>query len=223
MNTKVILERIIHDIANIKIHNAETNEDLYYNIGLDDAVEVVNNYIHSIRQKDDITSDMILTDMEKENKGILLQSRRFDGDIVITDPAYIFNNKIEDWHKAREDIDNMMGSIQHKMFSFTYYGDWLCSVYDMQEGEVIGTFTADSAFVAVLDYTELQAYNPEAEEWINAHTQCATVIKNFHGTVHMVLHTQEYMYENEKHEYQELKLYGIVDHTVVWMARQTGF
>jgi hypothetical protein len=126
----------------------------------------------------------------------MLKPKRFDGDIVITDPCYIVENWDED-----PDMDIYNGFGFDKVFGDTYiygstiYGDWSCTVYDcgsQDPKEIIekadqdriiptdlselGRFCADAGLVSV-------TYLDKSERIKNYGSHCWTCIPDFHGTV----------------------------------------
>jgi hypothetical protein len=127
----------------------------------------------------------------------MLKPKRFDGDIVITDPAYIIGSE---WDND-PDMDIYNGFGFEKAFGDTYiygstiYGDWSCTVYscgDQDPKEIIekanrerlvpinlpelGKFCADTGLVSV-------TYLDKSENIKNFGSHCWTMISNFHGTV----------------------------------------
>ena len=50
-------------------------------------------------------------------------------------------------------------------------------------GKAIGEFCADAGLVGVFLLDEILAYNPEWKSWIEEHSWCATIIKDFEGEV----------------------------------------
>ena len=50
-------------------------------------------------------------------------------------------------------------------------------------GKAIGEFCADAGLVGVFLLDEILAYNPEWKSWIEEHSWCATIIKDFKGEV----------------------------------------
>ena len=126
----------------------------------------------------------------------MLKPKRFDGDIVITDPCYI----VENWNED-PDMDIYNGFGFDKVFGDTYiygstiYGDWSCTVYDcgsqdpkeiIEEADqdsiipvglpVLGEFCADAGLVSV-------TYLDRSERIKNYGSHCWTCIPDFHGTV----------------------------------------
>ena len=51
------------------------------------------------------------------------------------------------------------------------------------ESKDIGGFCADAGLVGVFLLDEILAYNPDWKSWIEEHSWCATIIKNFEGEV----------------------------------------
>jgi hypothetical protein len=132
----------------------------------------------------------------------MLKPKRFDGDIVITDPAYIMGS---DWDND-PDMDIYNGFGFDKVFGDTYiygstiYGDWSCTIYDcgnqdpkkiIEEAETkrlipvdlpeLGRFCADTGLVSV-------TYLEKSENIKKYGSHCWTCIPDFHGTVQYYLH-----------------------------------
>ena len=132
----------------------------------------------------------------------MLKPKRFDGDIVITDPAYIMGDL---WDKD-PDLDVYDGFGFDKVFGDTYiygstiYGDWSCTVYDcknkdpkkiieeaeqdrdvLNEMPKLGKFCADTGLVCV-------TYLDRSENIKNFGNHCWTMIPDFHGTVQHYRH-----------------------------------
>lgn len=61
------------------------------------------------------------------------------------------------------------------------YGDDELSIPD--EGKAIGGFCADAGLVGVFLLDEILAYNPDWKSWIEEHSWCATIIRDFEGEV----------------------------------------
>ena len=143
----------------------------------------------------------------------------FRGDVIITDPCYI---------ERDDDLDsNRKDELFHPyMERDTIYGDWACTTYDENTGEILGRFCADSGMVGVFLLDDILAYNPE----YNAHVDLphsATCIRNFDGTVQFVVEEYEYEYKNEKHKDYEVHVVGHgVDmksgKRIDFVTRQTG-
>lgn len=154
---------------------------------------------------------------------------KFKGDIVITDPCYIIDDDNDsDWNKCEcgECMENL--GIKHYLCRDTIYGDWSCTTYDSDTGEVLGEFCADAGMVAVFLLDEVLAYNPKFKLWEES-PWAATLIKDFDGDVEMkVVHT-EGVYEDDgkwhkkgdKWEDDSLSVVGVGN--VNFETRQTGF
>ena len=143
----------------------------------------------------------------------------FRGDVIITDPCYI--ERDDDLDRSRKD------ELFHPyMERDTIYGDWACTTYDENTGEILGRFCADSGMVGVFLLNDILAYNPE----YNAHIDLphsATCIRNFDGTVQFVIEEYEYEYKNEKHKDYEVHVVGHgIDmksgKKIDFVTRQTG-
>lgn len=132
----------------------------------------------------------------------------FNGDVVITDPCYVF--KDEHWSGiCKEELPD--GSLSLRPFlkkNFicqpTIYGDWRCTVFDKDDSDnVYGEFTADAGMVAVmllddiLRYDEAYKIKPDFKEWIKDHSWCVAVLKDFCGDIEYKIS------ENGKYAYLE--------------------
>lgn len=114
-------------------------------------------------------------------------SKTFKGDILITDPCYICKESNEstqdDWETCDYGSQFEVFGIHTYMTHSTLYGDWSCTVYNKDTEKPIGEFCADAGLVSVFLLDEVRAYNPDIDNWIKEHPWCATVIKDFDGTV----------------------------------------
>lgn len=163
----------------------------------------------------------------------VIKQMEFDGDIVITDPCYI-NDETND--SDRNFLSVKVKNIQND----TLYGDWSCTVWKANNDDEciddnkIGTFCADSGMVIVADWEQVKKYNSEAEQWVEAHDWCATVIKGFKGIVKMIRFDYEITYNEDwypESSYghkkgdtyidRSLRLYGTGN--INWIGAQTGF
>ena len=53
----------------------------------------------------------------------------------------------------------------------------------LNEGKAIGGFCADAGLVGVFLLDEILTYNPDWKSWIEEHSWCATIIRDFEGEV----------------------------------------
>lgn len=125
----------------------------------------------------------------------------FDGNIIITDPCYILKDgesHRDDWEKCGygSEMENL--GITHYMTRDTIYGDWSCSVYNMNTRRKIGEFCADAGLVSVFLLDEVLKYNPQFDYHINRKWTTA-LIKNFKGTVQFVVEEEPYEYDGEQY------------------------
>lgn len=166
--------------------------------------------------------------MVKTNK----RKMKFKGTIIITDPCYITSSH-DDWHKCSYGDNMEVFGINHYITENTLYGDWSCTVYEIEnpkktvddlaviashynkrceelggwrniteeqdealcgecnsmqdalnlEPTEIGSFCADAGLVSVFLLDEVRAYNPNIDTWIDEHSWCVTVVKDFDGDV----------------------------------------
>lgn len=68
----------------------------------------------------------------------------------------------------------------------TIYGDWSCTVFNLDTKQPIGKFCADASMVGVFDLSEVLSYNQDYDDYIEK-DWVATVIKNFKGTVQFIV------------------------------------
>lgn len=132
-------------------------------------------------------------DVDEFERYIDSDSVEFDGDIIITDPCYIVRAEHhgtkpiteDDW--AACDYGSCMEALGiHEYISRdTLCGDWNCTTYNSDTGEVIGEFCADSGMVSVLNLEEVLQYNPEFNYHLRTWT--TTWIEDFKGTVQFVV------------------------------------
>ena len=112
----------------------------------------------------------------------------FDGDIIITDPCYIRKDYDFDWYNLEN--YNIIG-----MSRDTLYGDWGCTVYDLDTKEPIGEFCADAGMVSVLNLGSVLKYNPNFDYHINRKWTTA-LIRNFKGEVKFTVEFESGVYED---------------------------
>ena len=111
----------------------------------------------------------------------------FNGDIIITDPCYIIEEAdSDDWDMSCYGENLSCLGINAYMTRDTIYGDWSCTTFNSDTGDIIGRFCADSGMVSVISLDEVLAYNPS----FNYHVTkpwTTTLIKNFKGTVQFIV------------------------------------
>ena len=133
--------------------------------------------------------------MPKRNHGTIeLESAYFNGDIIITDPGYLVND-MDEWTKCERGhaMENL--GFRNFLSRNTLIGDWYCEVfkssgsrlwYPQAPEKKFGEFSADSAQVGVFLLREILQYDPQWNFYIE-NPQCACLIKNFTGTVKIVV------------------------------------
>lgn len=108
---------------------------------------------------------------------------KFKGDIIITDPCYIFRD--EDWDKYCNNFNSSfikeLGFTSY-IWEDTIYGDWSCTTFEKGTRKKLGTFCADAGLVGVFLLDEVLKYNPKFDYHINNPYTC-TLIKNFDGDI----------------------------------------
>lgn len=134
---------------------------------------------------------------------------RFDGDIVITDPCYAFDDI--DFRTSNPYIERS-----------TIYGDWECGTFDADTNKLIGKFCADSGSVCVVYLSDILKYKPDFVERCPSH--CYTIIKNFHGTVQLVVTEDKGSYTDDgtekKYEDYSVSIKG--NGNINFYTKQTG-
>ncbi len=132
----------------------------------------------------------------------------FDGDIIITDPCYIINKESEDdWQKCDYGSKMEALGITHYMTRDTLYGDWSCTVFNMDSHRKLGDFCADAGLVSVFSLDEVLKYNPNFDYHINRKWTTA-LIKNFKGTVQFIVEEEHYDYEGVQCTDYNVKVVG---------------
>lgn len=133
----------------------------------------------------------------------------FDGDIVITDPCYVLTS--EELHCAERD-DLIKAGFREAMVNSTLYGDWSCTTFDINSKEILGEFCADGGEVCVLYLDDLEKIQPAGYNWLvnfgGIERGCATLIKNFKGTITFVISEEHFKFEGEDCIDYELKVVG---------------
>ena len=100
-------------------------------------------------------------------------------------------------------------------------------MFDADETE-IGEFSADAGMYIVALWDQVKKALPDMEEWVRDHCWCAAVIRDFHGTVRVLvcesLKPKEYLNKGFVRTYFErsIRFEGLVDGKAVWTAQQTG-
>ncbi len=126
--------------------------------------------------------------------------KEFDGDIIITDPCYIIRKENEltcdDWHHCDYGEHMEQLGIKNYLTHDTIYGDWGCTVFDLDTQAQLGNFCADAGLVSVFLLSEVLAYNPS----FNYHTErpwTTAVIPDFKGTVQIKVTLETGTYESD--------------------------
>ena len=139
--------------------------------------------------------DVLQMDKESLKSWETSAERKFEGDIIITDPCYLDGNlKVDDWQAFVTPIIAEGG-----MMSRTYCGDWGCTTYEFpndciiipKDAKIIGKFCADAGMVCVVELDKVLEKNPNFKDWIAKHDTCVTVIKGFSGYVKFLKHTEK--------------------------------
>ena len=136
-------------------------------------------------------------------------------DIVITDPCYII--KDEDWVRCDFGRDLSIFGVQKYIVHDTLYGDWSCTVYNLDKNrEPMGEFCADAAHVSVLSLKDIsENINPDFEAWVKEHDWCATIIRDYIGIVQIKTGFNS--------AYNEFYAYVSGSGSINFVGEQTGF
>lgn len=119
---------------------------------------------------------------------------KFQGDIIITDPCYIYKDDDRSRCDCGRDMKKL--GIENSITRHTLYGDWACGIFDLDTGKRIGNFCADGAMVGVFLLDEVLKYNPDFDYHINR-PWTTTWIKDFDGKVNFEVIHEEGIYEDD--------------------------
>lgn len=100
-----------------------------------------------------------------------------------------------DWEKTSYGYNMAAIGINHFMTRTTLCGDWVCKVYDINTGNIIGEFCADAGLVSVFYVEEAKKYNPDFP--FNKGDFTHTIIRDFKGTVQFFVREEKGVYEND--------------------------
>ena len=106
---------------------------------------------------------------------------KFQGDIIITDPAFVAKDA-EDWGKCAYGDDMEALGIQTSLTALVTEGEEDLAAYDDRTGECMGTFVSDSGVAGVFLLKELLHYDPEFDEHIVS-PENALWIPDFDGEI----------------------------------------
>lgn len=148
-------------------------------------------------------------------------------DIIITDPCYIMRAEHhgtkplteDDWHTSNHGFNMEKLGIKNYLTHSTIYGDWSCTTYNSDTGEVIGEFCADAGLVSVFDLYEVLKYNPDFDYHINR-KWTTTLIKNFTGDVRIKVERNENQSDWDGDNYD---VYVEGEGNINFTTRQTGY
>lgn len=141
-------------------------------------------------------------------------------DIIISDPCYLNNKWYRDVYLDLLSLDNvyqedLLFSNNIPKFEYphihseTLYGDWDCTVTDIDNKKEIGSFCADSGLVIVCSLNDVKTINPNIETWFKQNSHNTTIIRNFTGTVSIVWNPQQIIEDNKTVFYRECQVVGI--------------
>ena len=193
INDALNSEKKITDIfLSIRYKNG-SYRDLKCLHGEEATVENVVDFINKDRQKE--------AESWRKYQDSKYELKRFDGDIVITDPCYVNE---ESWNDPEVDIFTGHGFSKYfgntYIYGSTIYGDWSCTTHDVGSVDPkdimtgkeelipnpIGNFCADAGLVCVvyLDRTSERFRNTYGD-WTR------TIIRDFHGYIQYAEHNRE--------------------------------
>lgn len=135
--------------------------------------------------------------------------------------------KLSDWDKCSDGDFSSIG-IKNAISNSTIYGDWSCHTFNSDTTEVLGEFCADAGLVAVFDYDEVLAYNPDFENELKKHPHIATLIPGFTGDVYFDLeHTtgvyeEDTQYHKKGEPWEDYSLHVVGKGNINFVTRQTG-
>lgn len=88
----------------------------------------------------------------------------------------------DDWDRCNrgEKMENL--GLSTFIVTYTLYGDWRCTTFNLGTKEAIGEFCADSGQVGVFLLEEVLKYNPKFDYHLKR-IWTTTLIKDFHGFV----------------------------------------
>lgn len=157
---------------------------------------------------------------------------QFDGDIIITDPCYLirYENGItdNDWGYCQYGDKMRVLGLENSIVRDTLYGDWSCTMFDIETEEPVGEYCADAGLVGVFMLDEVLKYNPEFDYHIEK-SWTTTWIKNCKGIAQFIEVADERKDEqgNKYMEmYVEVAIKGINKETgkpFNYRGKQTGY
>lgn len=151
-----------------------------------DKIEIDKNELNAIYELKSIEHTLeMFDDLYLDTSWI-----RFDGDVIITDPCYLVSLSDD---KRDEKLQFLYDNLD--LLKSTLYGDWGCVTIDTDTKEKIGTFCADGAMVCVISLEEVKKLTPD----YMPHEE-ATLLKDFHGEIRIVIEEEFYEYEGKTHK-----------------------
>lgn len=106
------------------------------------------------------------------------------------------NNNISDWEKCNYGSNMEVLGIHTYLTHDTIYGDWSCTTFNTDTNEILGHFCADAGLVSVFLLDEVLKYNPSFDYHLDR-DWTTTLIKDFKGTVQIIIEEYEYEYEDD--------------------------
>lgn len=150
-----------------------------------------------------------------KKKWMCIAEHEFDGDIIITDPCYLWHGSTDkDCEQDWDSLDEFV--YEHGLESQTFYGDWGCTVFktDGEVGDIsdnseeLGKFCADGGMVCVLSKEDVLERYPQFMKWADAHPWCVALIKGFTGKVRLMTSTEYKLKSGGTYSIVELHVRG---------------
>ncbi len=115
--------------------------------------------------------------------------KRFDGDVIITDPHYIE----PDWPQSVSEDDCSIGiDFEDKGFCRSnMYGYWICATYDTDTGRRLGHFCSENDMVCVLPLDDVLKFNPSFTSHVEE-PMTTTWLRDFHGEIRVAVSEEHY-------------------------------
>lgn len=215
----------------ISKHTGKESNDYYETIYKTKLNEIKNWSFDLASKTEEIVPYYFWNYTNKYDRYLDSEPIEFDGDIIITDPCYIINDDSDsnDWKICDYGSNMEVLGFTKYITRDTIYGDWSCNTFNTDTNEVIGHFCADAGLVSVFLLDEVLKYNPDYDDHINA-TWTTTWIKDFKGTVQIIVKEEKYKDEINDSEYTdyEVEVVGhgvnkVTGEPINFVGKQTGF
>jgi len=106
---------------------------------------------------------------------------KFKGTLVITDPCYFICDS--DWDSVIKNGEYVLNNLPTcpMICRETGFGDWTCSVIDIETDKEIGQFAADAGMVCVTTLENIERYNPQKVQHLKDIPWCCFILPDFNG------------------------------------------